>query len=135
MAKLVYPKLSYKIVGALFKVHSKLGGSYQEKYYQRAVALELKDSGLSYEKEIAVDLSYKGDKIGKYFLDFLIEDMIVLELKAKPRLSNEDFRQIMAYIRAKKIKLGILANFRSKELVYKRILNSKVNEKKCICIN
>ncbi len=126
MAELIYPELSYKIVGILFKVHSKLGGKYQEKYYQRAVALALKEEGLSYEKEIVVDLTFNGEKIGKYFLDFLIEDKVVLELKATPRFNREDFRQVAAYLKAKKLKLGILANFRGEQLTYKRILNSKV---------
>lgn len=123
MAKLIYPKLSYKIVGILFKVHSELGGKYQEKYYQRAVEVALKEEGLSYKKEIAVDLSFKDTKIGKYFLDFVIEDKIVLELKATPRFNREDFRQISSYLKAKNLKLGILANFRGDKLVYKRILN------------
>lgn len=125
MAELIYPELSYKIVGILFDVHSKLGGKYQEKYYQRAVEVALKQEGLSYEKEIMVDLSFKEKKIGEYFLDFLLEDKIILELKATSRFNRNDFRQVMAYLRAKKLKLGILANFRGDKLVYKRILNSE----------
>lgn len=125
-SKLIYPELSYKIVGVLFEVHTKLGGHYQEKYYQRAVALSLREKGLFFKKEISVDLSFKEQKIGKYFLDFLIEDKVVLELKTKPRLTREDFRQVRAYLKAKKLKLGILANFRGEKLVYKRILNSQV---------
>ena len=126
MAELVYPDLSYKIVGILFQVHTKLGGKYQEKYYQRAVEIALKEAGLSYKKEIAVDLAFNQEKIGKYFLDFLVEDKVILELKATPRFNRDDFRQIMAYLRAKKLKLGILANFRGDKLIYKRILNSQV---------
>jgi len=120
---LIYPELSYKIVGILFRVHSQLGGKYQEKYYQRAVEVGLRETGLSYEKEITVDLSFNETKIGKYYLDFLIEDKIILELKATPKFTREDFRQIMAYLKAKNLKLGILANFRGDRLVYKRILN------------
>lgn len=126
MTKLVYPQLSYKIVGVLYKVHSELVGSYQEKYYQRAVKIALKNESISFEREIAVDLTYKGNKIGKYFLDFLVEDKIILELKTKPRFAKEDFRQVRAYLKAKKLKLGILANFRGNKLIYKRVLNSQV---------
>ena len=126
MTKLVYPQLSYKIVGVLYKVHSELGGSYQEKYYQRAVKIALKNESISFKREIAVDLTYKGNKIGKYFLDFLVEDKIILELKTKPRFAKEDFRQVRAYLKAKKLKLGILANFRGNKLIYKRVLNSQV---------
>jgi len=126
MAELIYPELSYKIIGILFKVHSKLGGKYQEKYYQRAVALGLKEEGLSYKKEIAVDLSFNDVKIGKYLLDFLIENKVVLELKAIPRFNRQDFRQVMAYLKAKDLKLGVLANFRGDKVMYKRVLNSEV---------
>jgi GxxExxY protein len=126
MTELVYPKLSYKIVGILFEVHSKLGGKYQEKYYQRAVEIALKEASLSYQKEIAVDLSFEGQKIGKYFLDFVIENKIILELKATPRFNRQDFRQVVSYLKAKHLKLGILANFRGDKLTYKRILNSEV---------
>lgn len=76
-----------------------------------------------------VDLHFNETKIGKYVLDFLIEDKIVLELKAEPFINKEDFQQVMAYLKAKKLKLGILANFRGSKLVYKRILNSEVNLK------
>ena len=129
MAELIYPKLSYTIVGILFKVHTELGGKYQEKYYQRAVEVALKEVGLPYQKEISVDLSFKGKKIGKYFLDFLIEDKIILELKATPRFNRDDFRQVMAYLKAKNLKLGILANFRGEKLVFKRVLNSAASVK------
>lgn len=123
MVELIYPELSYKIIGVLFKVHSKLGGKYQEKYYQRAVGVALKETGLLYEKEIAVDLSFGNTKIGKYILDFLIENRIILELKATPRFNREDFRQISSYLKAKNLKLGILVNFRGQKLTYKRVLN------------
>lgn len=123
MADLVYPELSYAIVGILFKVHTNLGGWYQEKYYQRAVEVALKGQKIIFDKELLVDLSFDGEKIGKYFLDFLIEGKIILELKAKPQLSREEFRQVRAYLKAKNLRLGILANFRGERLVYKRILN------------
>lgn len=124
---LVYPELSYKLVGILFKVHRELGGKYQEKYYQRAVERLLQEEGLPYKRELQVDLKFKGAKIGKYFLDFVVDNKIVLELKATPFLHPEDFRQVLGYLKAHKLKLGILANFRGPKLVYKRILNSEFN--------
>lgn len=126
MAELVYPELSYKIVGVLFEVHSKLGGEYQEKHYQKAIETILRKEGLPFQKEIKVDLSLEGERIGTYFLDFLIENKIILELKAKPQFTPEDFRQVLVYLKTAKLKLAILANFRGKKMVYKRILNSKV---------
>lgn len=122
--KLVYPKLSYEVVGILFEIHNKLGNRYQEKYYQRAVEVKLKNKKISYQKEISVDLMIDGQKIGKYFLDFLVDDKLVLELKAKPLPTKNDYRQIRAYLKSKNLKLGILANFYGESLEYKRVLNS-----------
>lgn len=120
----LYPELSYKIIGILFAIHTELGNRYQEKYYQRATEVKLKRNNISFQREIAVDLMIDGEKIGKYFLDFLIEDKVVLELKAKPVLTKNDYRQIKAYLHAMNLKLGILANFYPENLEYKRILNS-----------
>jgi GxxExxY protein len=125
-SKLIYPDLSYKIVGVLFKVHSKLGNKYQEKYYQRAVALEFKKQKINFKKEVMVDLIYNNDKIGKYFLDFLVEDKIILEIKTTDRFRITDYKQVSSYLKSKNTKLGILANFRSEMLTYKRILNPEL---------
>ena len=123
MAELIYPELSYKIIGLLFEVHNRLGGNFEEKYYQRAVEKLLKTYPIEFERELKADISYEGDKIGKYFLDFLIEHKIVLELKAVPVLQPIHFRQVRSYLKVKNLRLGILANFRGKKLLYRRILN------------
>ena len=123
--KVIYPELSYKIVGILFKVHNELGNKYQEKYYQRAIKIELKNQNIKYSKEIPVDLEYEKEKIGKYFLDFLIENKIILEIKAIPRLRPRDFKQVLAYLKAMNLKLGMVANFRPNKLVFHRILNAE----------
>lgn len=102
-----------------------MGNRYQEKYYQRAIGEGLKKKNLTFKKELSVDLEYDGKKMGKYFLDFLIEDKIVLEVKAVSRLLPKDFKQVLAYLIANNLRLGILANFRTDSLTYKRILNSR----------
>ena len=78
MSELIYPELSYKLMGILFKVHRKLGNVYQEKYYQRAIEVELKNNNLPYKKEVSVNLAYDQNNIGKYFLDFVIDNKICL---------------------------------------------------------
>lgn len=123
MANLAYPELSYTIMGLLFDVHSRLGGGYAEKYYQRAVEKLLLKNDLKYDKELMANISFEDEKIGKYFLDFLIDQKIVLELKTVPRLLPIHFRQVRAYLKVKRLELGILANFRGNKLTYKRILN------------
>ena len=123
--KVIYPELSYKVVGILFDVYNELGNRYQEKYYQRAVELRLKKENISYSREIPVSLKFEGESIGKYFLDFLIEDKLVLELKVKPRLAKVDYKQVRAYLHSCDLKLGILTNFYGESLEYKRILNTE----------
>ncbi|HLD34433.1 MAG: hypothetical protein A2259_03750 [Candidatus Moranbacteria bacterium RIFOXYA2_FULL_43_15] len=127
--KLIYPELSYKIVGILFKIHGELGNKYQEKYYQRAIAIELRRKNIEFEKELMVDLVYEGEKIGKYFIDFLIENKIVLEIKATDRFRISDFKQVEGYLKSKDIKLGILANFRTQRLTHTRVLNPNLIRK------
>ncbi|MBI2034255.1 MAG: GxxExxY protein [Candidatus Levybacteria bacterium] len=121
--ELIHPELSYEVMGILFEVHNRLGGTFEEKYYQRAVTQLLMKHKLKFDKELKADISFEGDKIGKYFLDFLVEDKIILELKAIPKLLPIHFRQVRSYLKVKNLHLGILANFRGEALVYKRVLN------------
>lgn len=122
MAIIIEKELSYRIMGILFNVQNQLGGEYQEKYYQRAVSKALRNEGIFFKEQIPVDLEYKNEKIGKYILDFLIENKIVLEIKAVPDFKPIFFRQIRSYLKAKNLELGILANFHGDRLTYKRIL-------------
>jgi len=122
--KVLFPELSYKIVKVLFDMHNELGGRYQEKYYQRAVALAFDKKSIKYKKELAVDLKFQGETIGRYLLDFLIDDKIIVELKTVVRFCHDDIRQVLGYLKANNLKLGILVNFRGEELIYKRIINS-----------
>jgi len=120
---LVYPNLCYQIIGILFEIYKQLGSGYQEKYYQRIVAIELSKNGLSYQEQIMVPLVYKGNKIGAYFLDFMINNKIVLELKKGDNFSQKHIEQVYAYLKATNLKLGIIANFGKKGVKFKRIIN------------
>lgn len=122
--QLVYPDLSYKIVGVLFRVHRELGGYHQERYYQRAVREALKKESIFFEEELSVDLVFDGESVGKYRFDFLVDGKIVLELKALPAFRRDDFRKTLAYLKTYGLELGILANFRGDKLKYRRVLNS-----------
>lgn len=120
---LLYPELSYQIVGVLFETHRELGNRHPEKYYQRAVAVGLAKRSIPFIREAPVELKLGGVLIGKYAIDFMIADKILLELKTVQRFTNSDFRQVDGYLRAMNKELAILANFRTKDLTYKRILN------------
>ncbi len=119
---IIEKELSYKIVGILFEVHTKLGGRYQEKIYQAAVEKLLQRDKIIYSRELPCDLIFEGAKIGKYYLDFLIENRVILELKAVYRFHPDNFKQVQAYLQTNKLKLGILANFKGPKLIYSRIL-------------
>lgn len=120
----VSPELTYKIIGILFKVHNELGSSMLEKYYQRAVEIELKQEQLPFIKEAPVELSYRGKCIGKYYLDFIIMNKVILELKASKSNDPKFFKQVLSYLHQTHIPLAILANFRRERLEYKRIINA-----------
>lgn len=124
--KLIYPELSYKLMGILFKVHNKLGSNYQEKYYQRAIERELKAQGIKYEKEKMIKINYESKDIGKYFIDFVIENKIALEVKTDQFFRRKYLQQVLAYLDAANLKLAILVNFRGNRLFFKRIVNPKV---------
>lgn len=121
--KVIYPELSYQIVGILFEVYNHLGPGFSEKYYQRAVAEELKRCKLLFKEQVYASLKFKEIKIGCYFLDFLIENKIVLEIKKGERFSKSNIEQVLNYLKTTGLKLGILANFGSKELKFKRLIN------------
>jgi len=120
---LIYPELSYQIIGILFEVYNQLGSGYHEKYYQKAVALQLKENKVSFKEQVYTPLIFKEEIIGKNFLDFLIEDKIILEIKKGDRFSKKHIEQILNYLKTTNLKLGILANFGLKDLKFKRIVN------------
>lgn len=95
--RLVYPKLSYKTVGILYDVYNQLGSSYQEKYYQRAVEKALREEGIRFKREQHVPLEFRGERIGKHFVDFVIEDKIVLELKKTNKTLLKDVKQVLMW--------------------------------------
>ena len=110
---LVYPELSYRIIGILFEVYNELGPGLQEKYYQRAVASRLRKIKVKFSEQQKVNLTFKGQHIGHYFLDFLIDSKVVLELKRGNRFLKQNIEQIYAYLKVAKLRLGIIANFTS----------------------
>lgn len=123
-SKLIYPDLSYKLTGILFAVHNELGRYCSEKQYSDCVENYLKKLGVQYEREKILPVSFDGELRGRNKVDFLVDNKIVLELKAGRFLGREEYYQMRRYLRAADKKLGILANFRERYLHPKRILNS-----------
>jgi len=125
----IHKALSYRVMGILFAVNSELGYGYQEKYYERAVEVHLKKEDIQYKRQIPYDISVQGIKIGRYYLDFLIDNKIILELKRGSYFPRRNIEQVKAYLKITGLELAILANFTPHGVKYLRVLND-LNYKK-----
>lgn len=121
--KILYKELSFRIVEVCFEVHNVLGPGYPEKIYEVAVSKELKNKGIAYERQKLIEVHYKGEKIGEYRLDMVVDNKVILELKAVSELNAVFEAQLFSYLKATGMKLGILVNFGGKKVEYKRIVN------------
>lgn len=121
--KVIYPELSYKLNGVLFKVRKDLGQFCNERQYCDAIETELQRLGIAYEREKVLPASFQGEREGRNKIDFLIEDKIILEVKAKQFAGKEDYYQLKRYLEAFKLELGILVNMRRYYIQPKRVLN------------
>lgn len=125
MVELIYPELSYQTVGILYKVYNQLGGGYQEKYYQQAVKREFIANRIPFLEQVRTSIDYNGKRIGNYYLDFIIDHKLVLELKTNPTFSQRDIMQVLNYLKQSNLKLGILVSLNRNNVIYKRILRGK----------
>ncbi|OQX14915.1 MAG: hypothetical protein BWK80_41435 [Desulfobacteraceae bacterium IS3] len=121
--KYEFEALSGKIIGAAIRVHKELGPGFLEKLYEEALKLELSESGLHYDCQKEIRVKYLGKEIGVHRLDLLVENTIIVELKTVEFLSNIHFAQILSYLKAGKLKIGILLNFAKPKLEIKRVVN------------
>ena len=111
------------------RVHSALGCGFPEIIYQRAMSIEMKDEGLNFEGEKIIPVYYKNHQIGTRRVDFLMEQVISVELKAISDLNDSNLNQGLNYLEAFSLEVGLLLNFGSKSLQFKRLINSKFNSK------
>lgn len=121
--KLIHPELSYVLMGILFEIHNKLGTKYQEKHYQKAVEIKLKELKIPYQREAKVNIEFDGEELGEFFIDFIIDGKIILELKRIWKITADNIKQVLRYLKATNLKLGIIVNFRHNRLESRRILN------------
>lgn len=119
----VYADLTKVIIGALFEVHNNLGAGLLEKHYQRALAEEFKRKNLVFIEQYPVKLQYKEECIGRYALDFLIDNKLVLEIKRNEHFSRDNIEQTLNYLKALNLQLGLLVHFGKSRVVFKRIVN------------
>jgi len=125
MGNLIHEELSYKIIGVLYKVYNILGPGFQEKYYQRAIKKVLEKENIPFFEQVRVNFDINGVEIGKYYIDFVIDHKIVLEIKSKNYFSIKDIKQVLGYLKKAKIEVGLLIAFSTEGLKIKRILRGK----------
>jgi GxxExxY protein len=120
--KLMYANLTYKIRGAIFNVYNTLGPGHKEQVYQKALAKELKETGIPYKREEPLEVSYKGEKVGNYRPDFVVKNKVILEIKAVEFMPKFYEQQLVHYLKSTNFKIGFLVNFGAPKLVIKRLI-------------
>jgi GxxExxY protein len=122
--QLKYKDITEKIIGASFEVHKFLGNGFQEVIYQRALAWEFSKAGLAFAREIEQEIFYKEleEPIGTRRADFVVEGKILVELKAIIQLEDVHIAQVLNYLKAYRLEVGLLINFGSKSLIFKRLV-------------
>lgn len=123
--KYKYSELTSKIIGCAMTVHKILGNGFQEVIYQRALAIEMQLAGISFAREFEMPIFYKKEQIGTRRVDFLVEGVISVELKAITQLEAVHFAQAINYLEAYNLEIGLLINFGETSLNFKRLTNKK----------
>jgi len=126
--KYKYSAVTAKIIAFAFEVHKTLGNGFQEVIYQRALAIEMTDAGLNFEREKEMPVFYKQQPIGTRRADFLVEGVVSVELKAIIQLEDVHLAQAINYLEAYSIEVGLLINFGSKSMQYKRVSNKNFKQ-------
>jgi GxxExxY protein len=124
-----YSDLTSKIIGCAMTVHRALGNGFQEVIYQRALEIEMTDNGIAFSREHEMPIYYKNQQIGTRRVDFLVEEVVSVELKAIIKMEDVHFAQAINYLEAYDLEVGLLINFGAKSLEFKRLLNGKFKQK------
>lgn len=123
-----YSELTGKIIGCAMEVHKQLGNGFQEVIYQRALDIEFANHHIHSSREYEMPIYYKNEQIGTRRVDFLIDDVISVELKALTKLEDVHLAQAINYLEAYDLEVGLLINFGAKSLEFKRLVNKKFNQ-------
>lgn len=115
--------LTGQIIGCAMKVHRQLGNGFQEVIYQRCLAIEMEKQGLKFSRELEMAIYYDGISVGLRRVDFLVDEIVMVELKALSKLEDAHLAQGLNYLEAYKLETGLLINFGAKSLEFKRLTN------------
>ncbi len=120
--EILYPDISYKIIGAAMEVHRSLGNDFLEKVYENALMVMFKEIPLIAAQQTPIKVVFRNEIIGNYIADILIENKIILELKTVNKITNIHRAQVLNYLKATGLKLAIIINFKNQSLEYERIV-------------
>ncbi|MGE5582350.1 MAG: GxxExxY protein [Bacillota bacterium] len=123
-----HSELTSKIIGCAIAVHKTLGNGFQEVIYQRALEIEFLENAIDYSREHEMPVYYRQRQIGTRRVDFLVKNIISVEIKAVARLEDVHLAQAINYLEAYNLEVGLLINFGAKSLEFKRLINSKFNK-------
>ena len=120
---MVHEELTEKILKACFEVINELGNGFLESVYEKALVIVLTGLGLKVQTQVPLKVMFRGHTVGEFFPDIIVEDSVIIELKAVKALAPEHLAQVMNYIKATGIEVGLLVNFGSTKLEYRRFGN------------
>jgi len=129
MEEYKYKEITGRVIGAAMQVHKVLGNGFQEVIYQRALQMEMPYFNLSFKREFDMPIFYRNEQIGTRRVDFLVEEVVSVELKAIIKLEDVHLAQAINYLEAYNIEVGLLINFGSKSLEVKRLINTKFKKR------
>jgi GxxExxY protein len=115
-------ELTYQINGAIFRTNRELGAGFLEKVYENALLVELRDQGLKAENQVPIKVTYKGTDVGEYYADIVVENQVILEIKAAEALQKAHEAQLLNYLKATGYKIGLLVNFTYPKAQVKRFI-------------
>ena len=122
LIKMDLNEITYKVNGAIFEVNRVLGPGFLEKIYENALMIELKTRGLKAEQQIPVKVDYKGSVVGDYIADIIVEKSVIVELKTVEKLTGLHEAQLLNYLKATGMKIGLLVNFQDTKAEIKRLV-------------
>lgn len=118
----LYKEVTEKIIGAAFEVYKVLGYGFLEKVYHNALTIELKLRGLQVEKEHFIKVFYKNENVGEYYADLFVEQKVIIEIKSEGKYNTQHETQLLNYLKATGIKVGLLINFGKNKCEFKRLI-------------
>jgi GxxExxY protein len=124
-----HTKITERIIACSFKVHSHFKNGYPEQIYQKALAVEMSNAGLSFIRECERDIVFEGVLLGTRRVDFLVENCVPVELKAVSALDDSHLAQAINYLELFELEIGLLINFGEKSLRFRRLVNNKLKPK------